>query len=54
MKLEINGGDLVLIPVACLLAYYVDWKWSGMLPLIVLGWFVLPRWSKAEGWRFLR
>jgi len=50
MKMEI-GGDNIFLMVLC--AIIGGWFWLG-IPLLIIFWFADPRWSKQEGWRFLR
>jgi ABC-type transport system involved in Fe-S cluster assembly fused permease/ATPase subunit len=53
-SVEITGGDLVLIVIFAWLSYSVS-PWLVIVVFLnVFGWFALPRWSRAEGWRFWR
>lgn len=54
MNVEINGLDLFIVPFVGVLAAYHSWVWVFAWPVIFASWFIQPRWSKAEGWRFLR
>lgn len=52
MRVQLSAADPILVAMA---VYWVAgghvW-WLITFPLVILSWFINPRWSKAEGFRF--
>lgn len=53
MKIKIEGVSIVWLALFSALAYEFHPAWLIAVAAIVAGWFVNPRWSKTDGWRFL-
>ena len=54
VKFQCGLGDLILMAVSVLAAWQGSAWWLLVIPLVVAGWFIHPRWNRSDGFRFWR
>lgn len=52
MKIVINGFDPFLILILAYLSTVISTWIYVLIPLVIIGWFINPRWSSKNGWKF--